>query len=658
MKSKRKSRKVVKSVKRPAANSRGQGLPRLTFLDGSGYEGFEHGSIAQFSGNDADSAVREFLQNSLDAAVEVNRTAKVNFTFEKMDRDDVPGILEYEKALKSAIKTSKDNRGYNQNARQIAERLSEALEQKKISVLFVVDNGAGFEFDETGFLAVLSDGLSNKENEEEAGGSFGNGHHTAFSASNLRYIFYAAAHKPRNKKDVVCGCLGHAVLATHANEKGSPMSKDGYWVKGITDPKPNAMFDKFIPVKGDEIPSFIRQKIESVKESSGTGSIVAILAFNNFGKKRGFNLSDEITRISALHFFAAVHEGKMEVSAGTNENSSVLTKRNLRSTLEKYRDKQRASVQGFPSGGVAWNAYNTLTDGEKITANTGHGKINIRLLKHELGDHSVVLCRDGMYITRVIKNLRPDEFSSKEPFNAVICLDKEAGEAYRILKATEANLHNRLDFNKMSTKNVEIFDKITKAIASAIKGKVKDQETDSWSPAGFMSIMQGENKGELKGTNIRYTSGGRVDGSGRSRSSGGGTGAGTGSGSKSVRRPGRVRISSRRLSPDKMRVIIRTEKDCDDVEFSMTVDKGRDLSCSGQLENAGWEKIKIRNIDIAGQVFKATGDSDSVNIGKIGANEKVVLDIEYEPPDIRGGYTVDFDFERQTDGEIESGSQS
>ena len=138
-------------------------------------------SVSQSLSNDKNSSniIREILQNSYDSATEIENftKAKIKFLIEFIDKDMIPGIENYEKAI-LGIKNEK----LSQNSQEIdiLNNIEKELSKDKFPVLFVVDNGIGFGKEK--LESVLGDGTSNK-NSSNASGLYGNGHFASFNAS-------------------------------------------------------------------------------------------------------------------------------------------------------------------------------------------------------------------------------------------------------------------------------------------------------------------------------------------------------------------------------------------------------------------------------------------------------------------------------------------
>ena len=180
----------------------GQGLLDLAALDAAldartfrfgpatSWSGFTPTGVSGFNDLQPGVVVRELLQNALDAAVAAGEpTAIVHFAVRTVRTADIPGCAEYRDALGSAVE-SQTRRSVNgalpDNAQQVVDTITAALDRDTCSVLVILDNGIGL--DATSMDALLSDGTSAKQ--DAATGSYGNGHMVAIPASDLRYVLY------------------------------------------------------------------------------------------------------------------------------------------------------------------------------------------------------------------------------------------------------------------------------------------------------------------------------------------------------------------------------------------------------------------------------------------------------------------------------------
>jgi hypothetical protein len=195
---------------------------KLYFSDAVSQSGFTNLSASFVNDKNGSLIIRELLQNSYDSAIEEakRKTAIVKFYIEKIKKEDIPSIKEYEEA----IFYIEQNEKLSEQERDILNTIKEELNKDEIWAFYVIDNGIGF--DKKRLTAILSDGISEKLDPSNASGSYGNGHFSVFSSSNLRYVLYAGKH---NNKPL---CSGEAMLRTFKKD-GELKSQNGFLLKII-----------------------------------------------------------------------------------------------------------------------------------------------------------------------------------------------------------------------------------------------------------------------------------------------------------------------------------------------------------------------------------------------------------------------------------------
>lgn len=81
-------------------------MEQLIFSSAISQSGFTNASTSASNDKDSSTIIREILQNSYDSAInEANRnTAKIKFIIDYIDKSQIPGIADYEKALEAIKK--------------------------------------------------------------------------------------------------------------------------------------------------------------------------------------------------------------------------------------------------------------------------------------------------------------------------------------------------------------------------------------------------------------------------------------------------------------------------------------------------------------------------------------------------------------------------
>lgn len=407
-------------------------------------EGFRSGEISAYDDIDPDIILRELIQNAQDAFFERNARIKkkekcacIRFQIEEIETRSIPAYSEYAKHFESACITQEAENAHVQ-VEKITNKIREDLEGNTLSVLWAMDNGIGLN--ERHMKKILSDGQSEKASADSSG-SYGNGHFSAFLASDLRYIIYGSVFQEKGKKRRIIS--GHAILASH-EYKPDDCGKDGYLVAELRQ-KARDPYDFYSA--DEDIPQILKEKLDWVEENYGTGSVVGILGFNKFRQyDSDAKVLDKIVRVAATHFAPAIYTGEMVVHASAPqryERERTVNENTLGGILSKYQENKRAGSKG-PNGMNAWEAFQTLSAGEykKIEVLDDDITVCIREYPKYQGSTRLQLFRNGMWITDKIQKNHHSDFSKSVPFNAVILLDrKDAKNACDLARDAEGASH-------------------------------------------------------------------------------------------------------------------------------------------------------------------------------------------------------------------------
>ena len=459
--------------------------PDLRFGPSIDRAGFTPAGIAAFSDLRPQAAVRELIQNSLDAAlIEADEPcAQVRFRRSSCALRDIPGIESY----RSAFELSAGQQRLAGSARAVVERIERALASDAHEVLTVTDNGVGL--DGKRMSALLSDGISAKS--ANAAGTFGNGHSVVVPASNLRYILYGGQTA---LGDRFAG--GQAVLASHSVE-GEPIGRSGRGLYLVSF-DPSGAEVPFTLARDDALPPLVSDELEAVRKLYGHGTVVVIPAFNNF--EHNERLWQTVSRAAAFHFFQAIHEGMLVVEVEDPDSRGVLDAGTLREVLERYREEPRARrTGGGLSGRKAYEAYQTLVQGEVHQIPTSQGDVMLRLLRQETGRRSVGLCRNGMWISDDLPMFR-NAFTDRQPFQALILLDPGRDDGfYGLIREAETPLHDKLALTQMEPRRRKALRDALREIRDRLAQLVPEYKSDSYSPEDILSFQFSEPEGQGRG---------------------------------------------------------------------------------------------------------------------------------------------------------------
>ena len=462
--------------------------PDLRFGPGNS-QGFTSVGVATFDNLRPAAVVRELIQNALDAA----RNAKVSpaivrFQLTETHRDRIPGIESYKSAFGKAIETQRDLAGGELpgQAKLVVDQIKSALSKEHLEVLTVLDNGVGL--DKKRMNALLSDGVSMKEGS--ATGTYGNGHHTAIPASDLRYVLYGGITQSGERIGA-----GHAVLASQIEDcEPHPRAGDGFYIRDFR-AGPGTLYTY---ATGDDIPDLIADALNKVKSMAAHGTAVIIPAFNNFLEK--YTLWEMVSHSAAANFFVAIEDGDLEVIVEDFQSEGqcrALDKSTLPEVLNIHQDNKRTA--SFLSGRRAFEAHRAYQLGDLHHVSTSIGNIDIRLLEDTQGKSRVDLCRNGMWITGKIPGFT-NRFTEKVPFQAILSLNAEQGrQLHDFLRIAEGPLHNAIVMKHLPSENRSACYKAFGEIVEWILNNTTSVESDAYVATDFLTLDFGDEDGKKSG---------------------------------------------------------------------------------------------------------------------------------------------------------------
>ena len=628
--------------------------PDLRFGPGTSY-GFTPSGIAAFDNLRPAAVVREFIQNALDAAQTAGvERANVRFRLTRIPRASLPGIESYGRAFEKALETQRDMTGgeLSHQAKLVARRIRDALDEEELEVLSVLDNGVGL--DEQRMNALLSDGLSIKEGD--ATGTYGNGHSTAIPASDLRYVLYGGVTSSGKKIGA-----GHAVLASHVEEgERHPRAGDGFFIRNFNAGK-GKLYDY---ATDDEIPELIAGDLASIRETQGHGTVVVVPAFNNFLEDD--SLWDMVSHAAAANFFVAIEERRLKVTVeddrpGQEPTTQILDEITLTSELEKHKDQRRAVA--FLNGRRAFEAHQAYRTGEEHCIPTSVGKIDIRLLRLSSGNTRIDLCRNGMWITegRSIPGFS-QQFADHMPFHAVLSLNARDGrQLHDLVRIAEGPLHDSITIKRLPEADRWTCRTALREIVAWILEHVPQIESDSYRPPDYLSLDfsdLGDEGGDGTGKARKVFWGapiairrnparqlhllsidpdteqeeGERERTGRKRKV-----PNPPSPDRSRRRPALPTIfqaASRPAGPSRRRIIVQCPNGCADAQLRLVVDEALDATCERPGQDA-YTPAVLSNILVNGKEARKRDlivwDDDviGVRLGDLPPDSSVDIETDY-----------------------------
>lgn len=497
--------------------------------------GFTHPALSHFDG-DAEPVVRELLQNSVDAADKAGRPCKVHFEIRDIDNHELPGFETYRRTFELAVGQREQERGGappTHDEKIIVDRIGHHLTTPRIPVLICVDNGTGIT--PARMQSLLTSGNSDKG--DGGAGSFGLGHHAAFSASDLRYVLYASRFRSSDG-ELQPVSSGHAVLATHIREQGNTKrihAHDGFWVN---DRDQGQLFVEPGEAYPRSVPPMLSPTIEAMPD---TGMVVCIAGFNEFQREEFDPTSmHAIAYVAASNFCDAVQAGTLTVTVCDERSGEelIVDPTSLERILRSRSDERRAPKQGQIQGSFAYSAYETLARGTVVAHEMGSGvAVAIRSVEGNVRSR-VHLYRKGMWITSNAEKLRHNDFSDYMPFDAVVSL--RDGDLERYVRSAEGPEHRGIDFKRLDPAEKKRLRQLLRELAAVIRENLEAKsEQEEFRPDDF-AIVQGDATQTLE--SVGRTSPG-LGGTRKGRGQGG-TRPGKTKGTGVVRKSGRARPGS------------------------------------------------------------------------------------------------------------------
>ena len=626
--------------------------------------GFTPVGMAAFADLRPAAVVRELVQNSLDAAREIDTTpAIVRFRTASVPTKELPSIRSYRTAFMAAARHQKTLNGgtLSAQAQIVVDTIDDTLKRKHQTVLFVSDNGIGMNKSRMG--ALLADGISIQSGTRSTG-SYGNGHSVPIPASDLRYVLYGSVTESGRRV-----ASGHAVLASHRLENGSLSSGHGLLTMST---KREIMDGKYEFAPGRHVPPLLTREINQIRSEYRHGSVVALPAFNNF-REPDESLWAMVAKAVACNFFSAIHDGDLVVvvdesfSDGSRQ-PMVLNAQTLSNILDDHKEERRS--RSFLSGGRASEAYHALTKGQLHRVVTQQGSASVRLHMDVAGSTRIDLCRNGMWITNALPGFQ-GHFTTRRPFHALILVDSNTGGTlHELLRKAEGPLHDHLAMKSVLSGDRSALRAALSEIRDFLKKEVPDVGTEAFRPDDFLVLDFGDESSGRRsqrnpgpsfwGTPTPVT-GLALPGWQRDFQEPGSSINTVSTGGKGRRqRPPRFGAETKRRRPAlrpffhavsvpvtsaRRRLHIHSVDTCKDAEVRLVIDENLDATCEprrGDMPPLHLTKVEIDGRPVSSdRLVIENGHVVGVRLGDLDAGSAMGLDVEFALPDGLDG--LDFD---------------
>ena len=602
--------------------------------------GWTPAGVSGFRGLKPTAAIRELIQNGLDAAgcIPDLPAARMHFEVRECSLSEIPGITAYRKAFAGVQESLPKIFGGKlpDNAEAITEDIDQCLAEETCLVLYVRDNGVGLNKER--MRALLGDGVSVKGTD--AMGSYGNGHVVAFPASNLRYVLYGGV----SSEGMIVS--GHTILASRENEKkGQPtLGKDGYLVKQL---RSNDLLDRYIFYEDREIPEGILEQLDWIKSEWEHGSVVAIPGFNYFREqdRESQNLRNIVFHAAACNFFEAIYREELIIDVEANNRTVSLNAHNIEDVLAEFRSEKR-SMDSFLSGNKAYEAFLTLRDGREIEIDTPMGRVGA-IVRHPVeGSTRTDLCRSGMWITDRLPRFQ-NQFGNLESFHCLLSL--RLNEKFnRLVRKSEGPLHNGVQLQLLKASDRKQLGRIFSAIRDKLREEIPELDAETFRPNDIFLLptggfVQGGRLPGVKGTASivqRRKAGVGVGGSGGGAGGGGGSGSSRGGGRSGKFKKSGSQVQFRAVilptGTRSCRTLVMADEKLQGCEMRFAIDESIDVT-SDSASNEAYailnpETIKIdgKHVQVAHLVKKVITEKVKINGEEKEVRKEFVLGVLLE----------------------------
>ncbi|WP_146142725.1 hypothetical protein [Photobacterium phosphoreum] len=389
---------------------------------------------------------REIGQNSRDAHdTESSKPAKITFDLFEVKKDEIPAFKQFETTVNSCYITACEKK--DKKAIPFFENLKSQIERQTIRVLRIADfNTKGLRGpceEGTPFHSLVkSKGISNKDDNEDSGGSHGIGKNAVFAVSEGRSVLYSTVYAEKGKQ--VFLFQGKSQLISHKGNDGEQKGAASYWGK--------SGFQAIEDV--ESIPKWLQ------RTETGT-SIFALF----FPKHSNWEHKVAISLIN--NFTSAIYHNDLEFSIGNGEieiNAATLPQ-HINSPEFKKAAKETGTEDELKSTKNIYECLSSeLTTSDEFTIKN-LGPFRLKLLLGETQPKQVNIMRNGMLITASLCNFKDKLTRFDRTYsNFIAIVEPSSAESNAKIKGLENPKHDQLSAERIPDVNEK--KNITKAMNS------------------------------------------------------------------------------------------------------------------------------------------------------------------------------------------------
>lgn len=429
---------------------------KFPLTNGGQEDGYSHSGVAHFAGALHYSLARETIQNSLDAKKCEERPVEVVFELIGLKPSDMGGA-ELSSAIALSRKRAKelsDDKG--RNALVKAEKI---LQQVEVCCLKISDHNTTGLREKNWQALVKMQGVSQKEQDQGAGGSHGIGKYAPYAVSALRTVFYYTCYEANN--GLIEKLQGKALLMSHGDIEKRTQGTGFFGIKkGCRE------------LSGVYIDSILK-KLKLVEKGAPThGTALTIVGFqkDDYWQRR-------IAASVIGNYFYAISKRKLKVIMEPEENNDPLFEiksNNLNLWFKKLLEdhsgiKDDDDKDALRCAKAYWELIEgTTTPIEKQDIDLGHCSLYINT-NEGLPKRVALVRRTGMLITD--KQTKLQQFPNHKDFAAMCVFEDPSGNEF--LRQMENPRHDRFEPERLpleeQDKGRRVLGRITKWIRDEIR---------------------------------------------------------------------------------------------------------------------------------------------------------------------------------------------
>ena len=390
-------------------------------------DGFNDSGLRTFRDNlDISLAIREVIQNSLDAVNDPTKPVQINISIPQLEFSKFPDIDNF----KDILNRCKDHK-YAISDEKAQEFYSNALEEINnstyCSMLKISDSNT------TGMIPTIFEevfikgrGISQKSNNKPSAGSHGIGKNAIYNLSTFRTAFYSSLDTEGNRS-----FCGKSILQSHLKKNEETSQSIGFYAQ---QPGNKAITEEISTL------SFLNNKKES-----GLDTFIV-------GFEEEEDTFDYIALAVIENFYPAIQEDKLEVKIF----NKTINKNTLRKYIDQYSEKKYKkfykSKHGQPNSFPLNKFYEALLCSEE---NDSKNVVEYSMDIYEKSDLLIkTIKNDGPNRVHYFRSsgmiIQTKKFNS--PFNLTSIVHIQGDKLNNFIKKLENVSHDEWSHNQIDSK--------------------------------------------------------------------------------------------------------------------------------------------------------------------------------------------------------------